>query len=83
MSKIDVIRAWKDEDYRSSLSDAQRAALPANPAGLIELSETELRDAAGGTIIPLTFPSFCLYCGSQITVCPSMITICPIFETES
>jgi mersacidin/lichenicidin family type 2 lantibiotic len=79
MSKtVDVIRAWKDEDYRSSLSDAQRAELPDNPAGLIELSETDLRNAAGGSIIPLTFPSFCIYCPSVNPLGCSMITICPI-----
>ena len=48
MSNVDVIRAWKDEAYRLSLSDAERAALPANPAGLIELAETELDSVAGG-----------------------------------
>jgi mersacidin/lichenicidin family type 2 lantibiotic len=48
MSNVDVIRAWKDEEYRNSLSDAERAALPANPAGLIELTAAELQDVAGG-----------------------------------
>ena len=43
-----VIRAWKDEAYRQSLSEAERAQLPANPAGLIELSELELGSVAGG-----------------------------------
>jgi mersacidin/lichenicidin family type 2 lantibiotic len=41
MSRIDVIRAWKDEAYRQSLSEAQRAGLPANPAGVVELSDAE------------------------------------------
>jgi mersacidin/lichenicidin family type 2 lantibiotic len=41
MSRIDVIRAWKDEAYRQSLSEAQRASLPANPAGVVELSDAE------------------------------------------
>jgi mersacidin/lichenicidin family type 2 lantibiotic len=48
MSNVDVIRAWKDEAYRLSLSDAERAALPANPAGLIELHEADLEAVAGG-----------------------------------
>ena len=47
MSKLDVIRGWKDEDYRSSLSHEQRAMLPEHPAGVIELTDEEL-DAAGG-----------------------------------
>ena len=36
MSNVNIIRAWKDEEYRNSLTDEQRAALPANPAGAIE-----------------------------------------------
>ena len=50
MSLADVIRAWKDEEYRLSLSDAQRAALPANPAGRIELTAADLQEVAGGAI---------------------------------
>lgn len=33
MSKLDVIRAWKDEEYRAGLSKEQLALLPENPAG--------------------------------------------------
>ena len=47
MSKIDVIRAWKDEEYRSSLSEAQRAMLPENPAGFLELTDEELESVGG------------------------------------
>lgn len=48
MKKVDVVRAWKDESYRKSLSQAQRAQLPQNPAGLIELTELEMDQVAGG-----------------------------------
>ncbi len=48
MSLQDVIRAWKDEDFRLSLSAAELAQLPANPAGLIELEDADLEAAAGG-----------------------------------
>ena len=50
MSHVDVIRAWKDDEYRRSLSDAQRAALPANPAGMVELTAADLREVVGGAI---------------------------------
>lgn len=54
MSTLDVIRGWKDEEYRLSLSKDQRAMLPEHPAGVIELADDEL-DAAGGTVtIPFT-----------------------------
>jgi mersacidin/lichenicidin family type 2 lantibiotic len=88
MPKVDIIRAWKDEDYRLSLSDSERAQLPDNPAGLVELSDSDLNDAAGGTI-SLESCWICPtwdFCPSMITVCPSynycpsVITVCPIDE---
>ena len=36
MSTLQIVRAWKDESYRNSLTQEQRAALPAHPAGTIE-----------------------------------------------
>jgi mersacidin/lichenicidin family type 2 lantibiotic len=48
MKPIDIIRAWKDEEYRNSLTEAQRCALPESPAGLVELSTAVLEEAAGG-----------------------------------
>lgn len=44
---VDLIRAWKDESYRESLTPEQRAAVPANPAGAVELSEEELAGVDG------------------------------------
>ena len=41
LSSEDIIRAWKDEEFRQSLSDAQRAQLPNHPAGTIEMSDVE------------------------------------------
>jgi len=49
MSKLDVVRAWKDDQYRRSLEGPELGALPANPAGMIDLSEIELGAVAGGT----------------------------------
>ena len=48
MSKKDIIRAWKDGEYRQSLSEAERAMLPEHPAGLIDLTDAELATVAGG-----------------------------------
>lgn len=44
--KFDITRAWKDENYRQSLSEEQLSALPANPAG--ELGDAELSTVFGG-----------------------------------
>jgi mersacidin/lichenicidin family type 2 lantibiotic len=48
MKAFDIIRAWKDVSYRNSLSAEERAALPANPAGSIELDDGELNAVIGG-----------------------------------
>ncbi len=37
MRDIDIIRAWKDEEYRSSLTEEERNHLPENPAGQLEI----------------------------------------------
>jgi mersacidin/lichenicidin family type 2 lantibiotic len=66
MSNNKIIRAWKDPVYRNSLSEAERAALPANPAGSIEISDADLGNVAGGFL----FTVYCTYyCNTQI--CPS------------
>jgi mersacidin/lichenicidin family type 2 lantibiotic len=62
MNKIDIVRAWKDEEYRNSLTQEQLASLPTNPAGNAEatsdaLSEEELEEVAGGMARPTTWQS--------------------------
>ena len=54
MSKLDIVRAWKDEEYVNSLTDMQRAMVPQNPAGIIELTDEDLHGAGGGQIAPVT-----------------------------
>jgi mersacidin/lichenicidin family type 2 lantibiotic len=51
MSNPNIIRAWKDPGYRSTLSPSQRAALPPHPAGAIEISEGDLGNVAGGILM--------------------------------
>jgi mersacidin/lichenicidin family type 2 lantibiotic len=51
MSHLDIIRSWKDEEYRLSLSEAERALLPAHPAGLMELTDAQLDTVAGGSFL--------------------------------
>jgi len=47
--KIDhVVRAWKDQNYRQSLSEAEKSQLPAHPAGMIELTDADLGAVSGG-----------------------------------
>jgi mersacidin/lichenicidin family type 2 lantibiotic len=65
MKSEQIIRSWKEEDYRLSLSEAEQALLPEDPAGLVELTDADLNEAGGGT--DWTF----------ITICtPSHVTFC-------
>jgi mersacidin/lichenicidin family type 2 lantibiotic len=53
MSQENIIRAWKDENFRQQLSEKERALLPEHPAGAIELAEADLGAVAGG-LPPIT-----------------------------
>ena len=79
MSNLNVIRAWKDAQYRRSLSAAELAELPENPARLVELTDRDLRRAGGfaGAAIPQTTALTCTATvggccpeGTAIWVCP-------------
>ncbi len=54
MSQENIIRAWKDSDFRNSLSEAEKALLPEHPAGLMQLSDRQLSAVAGGDCNPNT-----------------------------
>ena len=49
MSNFDIIRAWKDEDYRNSLTEEQKNQLPENPAGVIDMSDKEMESLNGAS----------------------------------
>jgi mersacidin/lichenicidin family type 2 lantibiotic len=42
---VDVIRFWKDPDYRARVGNG-----PTNPAGTVELSDDQLRLASGASL---------------------------------
>lgn len=48
MKKIDAVRAWRDEEYRNSLTPEELASLPENPAGLAIVQDSVLRSVTGG-----------------------------------
>jgi mersacidin/lichenicidin family type 2 lantibiotic len=66
MRKIDLARAFRDEDYYLGLSAAERASLPAHPAALIEVSEDELRAVAGATTEACTVSGYCSPCPRRV-----------------
>lgn len=49
MSSDEIIKAWKDEQHRFQLA-ADGAELPANPAGLAELSDDALDQLIAGNM---------------------------------
>jgi mersacidin/lichenicidin family type 2 lantibiotic len=64
MKQEEIIRAWKDEDYRSSLNETQLRALPEHPSGLIELSGEEMATVGGQTtsVVPAMIYVSALLC---------------------
>jgi len=64
MDRNTIIRAWKDPEFRNSLSSEELALLPDNPAGMVALSDEQLREVNGmgpviqTTAITCTMPSW-------------------------
>ena len=46
--RVDIVRAWNDDQYRASLTPEQLAGLPPKPDGNGELSDEELKNINGG-----------------------------------
>ena len=44
MPTIEIVKAWKDEEYRDTLTGEQLAQLPEHPSGIIEFAEPQLED---------------------------------------
>jgi mersacidin/lichenicidin family type 2 lantibiotic len=50
MDNEQIIRAWKDEEYRSALGETESALLPENPAGIVDISDESLGKVGGYTV---------------------------------
>ena len=86
MSELNVIRAWKDEEYRASLSAAERADSPPNPAGAIDVSssmQNEVVGAAGswfGACSVDWMPCSVMICTTFLWQCETGGIVCPMFK---
>jgi len=72
MSTQDIIRAWKDEDFRIGMSTEQSSLIPESPIGYVELSDDELAHAAGAesyTHYHWTCPCTLIMCNTPIILC--------------
>lgn len=67
--KIDVVRAWRDAEYRNSLSEEERATLPEHPVGFAEVDGELLKGVSGGAIS--------LRCSTPAWSCVPPGTQCP------
>jgi mersacidin/lichenicidin family type 2 lantibiotic len=61
MKRETIVRAWKDPEFRASLTAEERSVLPECPAGtaFTELEEGELADAVGGNYYRLEEGCIC------------------------
>lgn len=61
MPVSEIIRAWRDEEFRSSLSASEISALPDHPSGTIELKAEDLENKSRA-ITPSVNRSQCGWC---------------------
>ena len=73
MNINNIIRAWKDENYRLSLSAAEQAMLPENPVGALELSDAQLGAVSGAEASTI---GSILCTAKSICVCPDTYALC-------
>ena len=70
--QVDVVRAWKDPGYRAGLGAGEFALIPPNPAGVVDLSDAQLRGATGLAAAPVTTNVTCtMYTFNRFRCCPS------------
>lgn len=66
MPTLDIIQAWKDEAFRDSLTNAQRAVLPGHPSGSIQFQESYLGEDSMAHA-----PIYTAHCSHHICPTPS------------
>ena len=62
---MDVIRFWKDPEYRARVGQG-----PESPAGVVELSDEQLKQASGVTTMASTTSMFCTDTNRLKRCCP-------------
>ena len=71
-------RAWKDPEYRDTLSADEFAALPDHPSGWMELSDEDLATVSGGAGTVTSSGLFCSFSAECMPgVCNFNTWICP------
>jgi mersacidin/lichenicidin family type 2 lantibiotic len=62
MKRETIVRAWKDPEFRASLTPEERSSLPDCPAGtaFTELDESALEEAVGGALFAYDVTDGCI-----------------------
>jgi mersacidin/lichenicidin family type 2 lantibiotic len=70
MSTLQIVRAWKSESYRKTLSREQLDSLPAHPSGTIEFDRNAVAAKTNGSKCEVPTPTTmdCTYWCSWCTV---------------
>jgi mersacidin/lichenicidin family type 2 lantibiotic len=68
VTTLETVKAWKDEEYRDTLTQTDREKLPAHPAGVMELEAPKLGDwHRFGAVNRHSF-FFCTFDGPCLTI---------------
>ena len=67
MPTLEIVRAWKDEEYRETLTLKQRGQVPEHPSGVLEFEESDQREDDPFKFVPVA--SFFLKGNSLCTGC--------------
>jgi mersacidin/lichenicidin family type 2 lantibiotic len=71
-----IARAWKDQEFRESLSLEDQSCLPAHPSGLIELTDEDLGIVLGGVTGNACTPTCMSNWYMCISDCPETVNGC-------
>jgi mersacidin/lichenicidin family type 2 lantibiotic len=63
---VNIIRAWKDAAYFDALSDAEKAQVPANPAGNIDI---DMSTVSGGGRAAAASDRLAASCTNKTSTC--------------
>lgn len=63
MKKNQIIEAWRNQEYYLSLSEEERAGLPAHPSGPTSVEDEILRSVTGGCGCTWCTSGYCTPCG--------------------
>lgn len=66
MLQVDIVRAWKDEEYRLSLPLEVRETIPPSPVGPFELSDQEMTAVVGGDTFDINCSTIGFWCSQTI-----------------